>query len=458
MSCKNNNTMIDTYEKTILRLIASYLRAYPEHVELMNNIACFLGVNFDLDIIQQYINEECFNDLFHLDYDLLKCIINYYLIQKSIKEIGFDCSKKTLEKNYNIYKSISDNICMMNMNAGAYECMCNHAFSREHAPQSFESFHPTDYTQILDAFVVYADYYDKNKDYLPIIYEIISYQLISHSLAMFLIIIMQVIKHSVYLNDTVKKIASEIYDNTHKLLKDACIIVMRTNFLYFDIEKPFENRTRESDNTTRLHIVYGYDNFDAYSLRFDFCHQGINWIHYNNESPGKVSSYCFTKQEYDSIVFEFPKMKNCFIEHNKCYFLKERINCELDEFTEFDKIEDAKKHAYAFNQEYSESDVLFVLDLINIFLTNVSQGYVDKTGEAAKYAFNLDYLMCRLELLNICRIAGNTEYEKIFANTIVDKAVNYGLLNDNEKESFNSLEGLCMIIKLAKERCGRIYS
>ena len=30
---------------------------------------------------------------------------------------------------------------------------------------------------------------------------------------MFLIIIMQVIKHSVYLNDTAKKIASEIYDN-----------------------------------------------------------------------------------------------------------------------------------------------------------------------------------------------------------------------------------------------------
>lgn len=383
------------------------------------------------------------------------CIVDYYFIQEYIKEIGFDCSKETLKKNYNTYQHISDKICMMNMESGAYECMCNQAFSREHAPQSFESFHPNDYTHLLDGYLFYDGYYTENKDYLPIIYEIINYQLISHSLAMLLIITMQVIKHSVYLNDTVKKIASEIYDNTHKLLKNARIIVIQPNFLYLNTESPSENRTKKSDNTTRLHVVYGYDNFDSYSLRFDFCHEGINWIHYNNESPGKVSSCYFTKQEYDKVISRIPKMKNCFIEHNELYFLKERVNCELDEFDEFDKLEDAKKHANMFSGEYSESDVLFVFDLISSFLMNVSQGYVDKTGEAAKYAFNLDYLMCRLELMNICRIAGNTECEKIFADTIVEKAVNYGLINDNEKENYSSLEGLCMIVEFAKERCNR---
>lgn len=52
---------------------------------------------------------------------------------------------------------------------------------------------------------------------------------------------------------------------------NACVIVIQPNFLHLNTEKPSEYRTKKSDNTTRLHIVYGYDNFDAYSLRFDFC-------------------------------------------------------------------------------------------------------------------------------------------------------------------------------------------
>lgn len=67
----------------------------------------------------QYSSEEYFEN------DLLMCIVDYYFIQEYIKEIGFDCSKETLKKNYNTYQHISDKICMMNMNSGAYECMCN---------------------------------------------------------------------------------------------------------------------------------------------------------------------------------------------------------------------------------------------------------------------------------------------------------------------------------------------
>lgn len=77
--------------------MASYLRLYPENEDVIKYLSDFLGVYFDSDyletMIQKYKNSEGYADAFHFDYDLLKCIINYYLIQKSTKEIALDCTK-----------------------------------------------------------------------------------------------------------------------------------------------------------------------------------------------------------------------------------------------------------------------------------------------------------------------------------------------------------------------------
>lgn len=64
MSSEENNNPYNIYEKTILRLMGAYLKSYPDREDLMKKIACFLGVNFNLDVIMQYSSEEYFeNDL-----------------------------------------------------------------------------------------------------------------------------------------------------------------------------------------------------------------------------------------------------------------------------------------------------------------------------------------------------------------------------------------------------------
>jgi hypothetical protein len=290
---------------------------------------------------------------------------------------------------------------------------------------------------------------------LPIIYRIINYEIISHANSMYLIVASQLLKHSIFYNDTTHNIAEELYDNLHLLLKDARIISIQTNYLFQDTQKKHEERNRQTDNTTRLHILYGFDNYDTYSLRLDLSHKGIEWVHYNNKSPGGVKSYYFTKPEYDEIIQDMPFLDKCFLKHGDKWFLKEKCNCKLnhEENEMFELIQKRKEHAYVFENIYSEENVMDFLYQINKLLSNLFTCGIDKTGDNAKYCFNLDKLMCWLELYHICKGISDVNGAEEFAKLIVERAINYGIISSSDKKSYSSDEGIQIIIDLAFDRC-----
>ncbi|WP_349946737.1 hypothetical protein ABFV83_00085 [Lacrimispora sp. BS-2] len=463
---------INEYEKTIICIIASYLRVYPVgldnsqwydiseflciKVDFIEKLLAFANTQNEFGCSHLNINGEIIDlSEYWLSYQIFECLLNYYFIRNCISQVLINNKRASLKSNYQLYQSAKHNMNMMNVCAGAYECFCNQKFSREYAPQSFESFHPDCYIDELEMYLFSDDYFKLNNNMLPIVYRIINYEILSHANSMYLIVIFQILKHSIFYNDITHNIAKELYNNLHLLLKDARVVSVQTNYLFQDTHKSYDKRNRQTDNTTRLHIVYGFDNYDTYSLRLDLSHKGIDWIHYNNNSPGGVKSYYFTQTDYDIIIQDMPDMKKCFINQGNKWYLKEKCNCNLnqEENELFDLIQRRNEHTHVFNTIYSEEDVITFLNEINKFLSNLSAGGIDKTGKNAKYCFNFDKLMSLLELFHVCQVNSDAEGIDKFMKLIVERAIIYDIILPSDKKCFLSNEGIQIIIDLAYDRC-----
>lgn len=462
---------INEYEQIILCSIASYLRVHPMDLNISQwyDISSFLCIS--ANTIEKILDSVCENNEFIYSYlsingkiidlsehwqsyELFECLLNYYFIRNCIKQTSINNEKEILLSNYKLYQSATHNMNMMNVHSGSYECSYKQYFSKEYAPQSFENFHPSHYLDALKLYL-FDEYFDQNKSNLQMLYRIINYQIISHANAMYLIVVSQILKHSIFYNNSTRYISEELYNNLRFLLKDARVISIQTNQLFQDMYKNHEERNKHKDNTTRLHILYGFDNYDSYSLRLDLSHQGVGWIHFNNNSPGGVRSYFFSKCEYNSIIKDMPSLNMCFINYGDKYFLKEKCNCTLnrEEKALFELVQKQKEHAYVFKNTYSEKNVVEFLSVINYFLFNLSTSNIDKNGENAKYSFNFDKLMSWLELYYICRTSSDTEGANKFAELILSRAINYGIISSSDEKEFLSDEGIQLIIDLAYDRC-----
>lgn len=463
---------INEFEKTIICIIASYLRVHPIGLNISQwyDIANFICI--DTNIIQKMLdsidlnNDFIYSNLkmngeiidlneYWLGYQIFECILNYYFIHNCIQQIKVNNEKEFLISNYKSYQSAAHNMNMMNVCSGAYECSCNQIFSREYAPQSFESFHPSYYIDILQLYIFSDDYFKQNRNMLPILYRIINYEIISHANSMYLVVVSQILKHSKFYNEKIHNIAEALYDNMRFLLKDARVISVQINLLYQDTHKNYKERNKQTDNTTRLHILYGYDNYDSYSLRLDLSHKGIGWIHYNNKSPGGVKSYFFSPVEYNSIIKVMPSMSKYFINYGNRWFLKEKCNCNLEkeEYQLFELIQKRKEHTHAFKNMHSEDNVIAFLYEINKFLSGLFINIIEKNEENARYCFNYDKLMSWLELYNICKMHADDTGARDFSDLIIKRAINYGIILPCDEKNYMSDEGLQLIIDLAYDRC-----
>ena len=343
---------------------------------------------------------------------------------------------------------------MMNVNSGTYECVCNESFSAEYVPQTFESFNPQDLIQILEMHSR-KELHGDSKVIIPLLYRIINYEITAHSNAMYLIASSQLLKRSTSLRGEIREIADELYYNLHYLLRDARVISLETNPLFQELQRKYHERTKKADNTTRVHILYGYDNYDSYSLRLDLAHEGVGWMHFNNTTPGGTKSYFFKDDEYKEIVRDAPCMAKCFIGYGNRWFLKEKCNCGLsyDEEQKYSQIEIAKEHSRIFEGTYSERNVMEFLEIFGNITISMDSGNVDKDGERAKFCFNLDKLFCWAQLYLFSKIESDLACADKISDHIVNKAVSYGIINSHEKEIFQSEEGIELIIELASERC-----
>lgn len=385
-------------------------------------------------------------------------IINLHFAYKELHKISDATDEGTIIKNIEHIRVAISYFDSTNANNATYECMLEQQFSLKHTVYDLGDFPPMDYLRMLETLVASDDCLEYDKSLLSINSHLAQYELRTRLNALYLIMITQIIMHSPFFEEDIHKMALEMYEHLMFILKNGKIISIQVNSLYFDSSKKCDDRTK-CDNTTRLQILYGYRNFDAYVMRVDLSHQGQPFIHFNNASPGKVCSYLFNKEEYENAIFRYPLLESCFVEYsNERWALKERNNCDLTKEMArmFDTVEAEKAHKGVFSENFSEDCIVRFIDLFSNMLPYTCNIPIDKDGDHARRCFNYDILIRNTTLLYIACISSLVREESESINLLVDdifnKALNYGLILEEEHIERDSLFGVYYILHLAKEK------
>lgn len=385
-------------------------------------------------------------------------IIKLHLAYKELDKISDAIDEDTIIKNIEYIRAVVFYFDSTNANNATYECMLEQQFSFKHTLYDSGDFPPMDYLKMLTTLVTSDDCLEYDKSLLSIISHLTQYELRTRLNALYLIMITQIIMHSPFFEEDIHKMALEMYEHLMFILKNGRIISIQVNSLYFDSAKSCDDRTK-LDNTTRIQILYGYENFDAYVMRVDLSHQGQPFIHFNNASPGKVCSYLFNKEEYENAISRYPLLESCFVEYsNERWALKERNNCDLTkEMTRmFDTVESEKAHKGVFSESFSEDCIVRFIDLFSNMLPSNCCIPIDKDGEHTRRCFNYDILIRNTTLLYLACISSfvreESESIKLLVDDIFNKALNYGLIHKEEQIERDSLFGVYYILHLAKEK------
>lgn len=460
---------ISPYEKTIYTLAMAYAESpiFDVKPEMINELADLLNV--DVDILKSELSEQKnigYGDvIITLGEKTIDCtdyfkntffasIIKLHLAYKELNKISDKIDEDTIIENIKHMQSAIFFFDSVNANNATYECMLERRFSYKHTVYDSGDFPPMDYVKMLRMLVISDDCLKYDKSLLSIISHLAQYELRTRLNALYLIMITQIIMHSPFFEEEIHKMSLEMYEHLMFILKNGRIISIQVNSLYFDSAKNYEVRTKQ-DNTTRLQILYGYENFDTYVMRVDLSHQGQPFIHFNNASPGKVCSYLFTKKEYEDTISRYPLLKSCFVEYNNYrWALKERNNCELTKevVDMFDTVESEKAHKGVFSEHFSEERVVEFIDCFSNMLPSTCHIPIDKDGEYARRCFNYDILIRNTSWLYLAYISKDAKSVELLMEDILTKATNYGLLADDEQIERNSLFEIYYILCSAKDK------
>lgn len=464
---------ISSYEMTIYTLAMAYAESpiFSVDDEMISELAQLLIVNEELlkkalsgntsfrygDVRIKFGEKtvdctDCFKNTFFAS------IINLHFAYKELHKISDATDEGTIIKNIEHIRAAVFYFDSTNANNATYECMLEQQFSLKHTVYDSGDFPPMDYLKMLETLVTSDDCLEYDKSLLSIISHLAQYELRTRINALYLIMITQIIMHSPFFEKEIHKMALEMYEHLMFILKNGRIISIQVNSLHCDIAKSCDDRTKR-DNTTRLQILYGYENFDTYVMRVDLSHQGQPFIHFNNTSPGKVCSYLFNKEEFENAISRYPLLESCFVEYsNERWALKERSNCELTKEMSkmFDTVESEKAHIGVFSESFSEDCIVRFIELFLNMLPSTCCIPIDKDGEYARRCFNYDILIRNTTLLYLAYISSFVKEESESINLLIDdifnKALNYGLTLKEEEIERDSLFGVYYILHLAKEK------
>jgi hypothetical protein len=268
-----------------------------------------------------------------------------------------------------------------------------------------------------------------------------------------MITVAQIIKHSTFIKTDIKQLAEEMYSYLLRMVRNARVISVETNFLFPTNAANLERRGK-SDNTTRFQILYGYENYDSYYLRLDLAHKGQSFIHYNNKSPGGIECCLFTSEEYHAIIDCNPTTAKFFIQYGNRYALKELTNLTLtdEEYNLYDELSKTKHYDKAFNAVADEAKLLEFIDIVSSMLPQSCHVGIDIEEKHAQYCFNLEKIMFESKFLESAMLRGNeSECEKIICD-IIETAIRYNLITADMVKDFLSYEGICYVIDEAFNR------
>ena len=380
--CKKD---ISSYEMTIYTLAMAYAESpiFSVDDEMISELAQLLIVNEELlknalsgntsfryGNVRIKFGEKTVDCTDYFKNTFFASIINLHFAYKELHKISDATDEGSIIKNIEHIRAAVFYFDSTNANNATYECMLEQQFSLKHTVYDSGDFPPMDYLKMLETLVTSDDCLEYDKSLLSIISHLSQYELRTRINALYLIMITQIIMHSPFFEKEIHKMALEMYEHLMFILKNGRIISIQVNSLHCDIAKSCDDRTKR-DNTTRLQILYGYENFDTYVMRVDLSHQGQPFIHFNNTSPGKVCSYLFNKEEYENAISRYPLLESCFVEYsNERWALKERSNCELTKEMSkmFDTVESEKAHIGVFSESFSEDCIVRFIELfLNLF-------------------------------------------------------------------------------------------
>lgn len=464
--------LLTDYEKTIYGMAIAYSCScsYVLEDDDINRIATLLNVDYELfnKAIKFFANgnisagqiklgDEYYCADYFLNAELLNALIRVYFIYKSMKRLSDGTECDDILNNYQIFQCCIGEFDSINASLSTFECMSRGFFSLEYAVYNNSNYNPRTQLNLLQHYItkdlreILNGFIDSS--YPQFLCRLLSYDFVTRINAIYLITITQIIKHSRFFNNHIKSIAEDMYSYLLSILQNARVISAQTNCLYPTGADNIEHRGKE-DNTTRLQILYGYENYDAYFMRLDLAHKGEGFVHYNNKSPGGIKSCLFTNDEYKSCILEHPQAHKFFIRSGNRYALKEMINLELtsEEIEEFEQIRKTKEHLKAFDKNYSEEYVENFISIVSCMLPNLCVVKIDLEENHARCCFDYNKIMFNSVELDIAILKRDKECVKKHIERIVCFAKKYKLITVEDADSLKSLEGVCLIIDEAKNR------
>lgn len=396
----------------------------------------------------QFYNLDCFKNA-----ELLNAIVRCYWVYKSISELSDGTSDQDIIDNYNIFKDCIHQFECMNAFTATLECMDKGYFTLDYTVFNNNNYSPIDQIEWIYLFLTCEELDILDRTKLPLMYRTITYDLLTHVNSIYMITVAQIIKHSPFVKTEIKQMAEEMYSYLLRMVRNARVISVESNFL-FPTNAANLQRRGKSDNTTRLQILYGYENYDSYYLRLDLAHKGQRFIHYNNKSPGGTECCLFTSEEYHAIIDANSETAKFFIQYGNRYALKELINLPLtdEEYSCYEQLCKLKHYDKAFQAIADETELLEFLDIVSSMLPQSCHVGIDKEEKHAQYCFNLEKIMFQSKLLESAMLQGKeSECEKLICD-IVSKSVRYKLITSDMIEDFLSFEGICYLIDEAFNR------
>lgn len=475
------------YEKTIYTLAMAYgdSPSLKFDEKTIYEVATCLNVEYDLlnkalfkspakrgNHLEIQFGEEVIDCAEFYDRTFFDCITKLYCAYKELENIPEEETKETIQESLDAFDRIVHFLDITNSALATYECMKCNRFSYGYTLFDQTPFAPVEYLDILTWLEDIRSYSEENwrdekaeietdgehtdsmESLISFLSHLIQYELRVRLNALYFILAVQIIKNSPFFDREIRSIASEMYNRLMIILKNGKIISAQIESLYFDTSIISEKRTRQN-RTTRIQIIYGYNNYDTYVMRLDLAHQGQPFVHFNNSSPGEVYSNLITEDEHKNIIAEYPDFASCFIEYGKNQWsLKERKNCEFTEKTKesYNQVESVLKHKSVFEQNYSEHKVLEFIDIMRKMLPQSFCVPIDTDGNHARRCFNYDVLVRDAILLVLGFLCGEHEDINRIIDDMVKRAYNYGLISEREKSECKSLMDLRYILLSAEER------
>ena len=77
---------------------------------------------------------------------------------------------------------------------------------------------------------------------------------------------------------------------------------------------------------------------------------------------------------------------------------------------------------------------------------------IDKSEAHANYCFDYDKIMSDMFYLHLSYLMQERENVRNIIRDIANKAVNYGLISEDEKEAVSSIEDACLVAYIAKDQ------